>query len=165
MLVPHGAHAHVLQSPLFPPLTAPLVAAFGLRGAFVWPVFAFVALVPLFAAVRRQLVPETSWPLLAFVLVAANPLFFYALEFWEHVPAVTFLTAGLVMIGPALKGASSPARTAAGGALVGAGVLLRPEGAWLAAGLGLAMGPQHWLAFGGGAAALLLPAAALNYAH
>jgi hypothetical protein len=176
MLVPHGAHAHVLQSPLFPPLTAPLVAAFGLRGAFVWPALAFVALVPLFAAARRQLVPETSWPLLAFVVVAANPLVFYALEFWEHAPAVALLTGGVVLIAPALRGTGSLARTACGGALVGAGVLLRPEGAWLAAGLALALasrpaGPKPrpalppWLAFGAGAAALLLPAAALNYVH
>ena len=164
-IVPHGGHAHVLQSPLFPPLTAPLVAAFGVRGAYVWPVLGFVALVPLFAAARRRLVPETSWPLLAFVVVAANPLFFYALEFWEHVPAVACLTAGLVMVAPAIKGDGASARTAAGGALVGAGVLLRPEGAWLAAGLALALGPRHWLPFGGGAAALLLPAGALNYAH
>lgn len=175
MIVPHDGHAHVLQSPLFPPLTAPLVAALGLRGAYVWPLLAFVMLVPLLASARRQLVPETSWPLLAFVVVTANPSFFYALEFWEHVPAVALLSAGMVMAAPALKGGGSPGRTAAGGALVGAGVLLRPEGAWLAAGLGLALifpvaaanrpAMPLWLAFGGGAAALLLPAAALNYAH
>ena len=165
MVVPHGGHAHVLQSPLFPPLTAPLVAAFGLRGAYVWPAIAFLALVPLFAAARRQLLPDTSWAVLAFVVVAANPLFFYALEFWEHVPAVALLTAGLVLIAPALKGEGSPARTAAAGVLVGTGVLLRPEGAWLAAGLALVLAPRDWLPFGGGAAAVLAPAAALNYAH
>ena len=52
-----------------------------------------------------------------------------------------------------------------GGALAGAGVLLRPEGAWYAAGLALALGPRWWLSFGSGAAALLLPAAAVNYGH
>ena len=165
MVVPHGGHAHVLQSPLFPPLTAPLVAAFGLRGAYLWPALAFVALVPLLASAQRQLLPGTSWALLAFIVVAANPLFLYALEFWEHAPAVALLTAGTAMIAPALARTGSPARTAAGGALVGAGILLRPEGAWYAAGLALALGPRQWLPFGGGAAALLLPAGALNYAH
>jgi hypothetical protein len=165
MVVPHDGHAHVLQSPLFAPLTAPLVAAFGVRGAYVWPALAFVALVPLLASARRHLLPETSWAVLAWIVVAANPLFFYALEFWEHVPAVALLTAGIAMIAPALAGAGSHARTAVGGALVGAGVLLRPEGAWCAAGLALALGPRHWLPFGGGAAALLVPAAALNYVH
>jgi hypothetical protein len=165
MIVPHGDHAHVLQSPLFPPLTAPLIAAFGLRGAYVWPALAFIALVPLLAAARRTLLPGTSWAVLAWIVVAANPLFLYALEFWEHVPAVALLAAGTALVAPAMAGAGSPTRTAIGGALVGGGVLLRPEGAWLAAGLALALGPRHWLPFGGGAAALLLPAAAVNYTH
>ena len=176
MIVPHGDHAHVLQSPLFPPLTAPLIAAFGLRGAYVWPALAFIALVPLLAATRRALLPDTSWAVLAWIVVAANPLVLYALEFWEHAPAVAMLAAGMALVAPALAGAGSSARTAIGGALVGAGALLRPEAAWLAAGLALALasppaGPRPrpamplWLAFGGGAAALLLPAAALNYAH
>jgi hypothetical protein len=155
----------VLQSPLFPPLTAPLIAAFGLRGAYVWPALAFVALVPLLAAARRPLLPDTSWAVLAWIVVAANPLFLYALEFWEHAPAVAMLAAGTTLVAPAMAGAGSSARTVIGGALVGGGVLLRPEGVWLAAGLALALGPRHWLPFGGGAAALLLPAAALNYAH
>ena len=176
MVVPHGDHAHVLQSPLFPPLTAPLIAAFGLRGAYVWPALAFIALVPLLAAARRTLLPGTSWAVLAWIVVAANPLFLYALEFWEHVPAVALLAAGTTLVAPAMAGAGSPTRTAIGGALVGAGVLLRPEGAWLAAGLALALVSSPaglkprptmplWLPFGGGAAALLLPAAAVNFAH
>jgi hypothetical protein len=53
----------------------------------------------------------------------------------------------------------------AAGALAGAGVLLRPEGAWYAAGLALTLAPRLWPAFGGGAAALLLPAACLNVVH
>jgi hypothetical protein len=175
MVVPHGDHAHVLQSPLFPPLTAPLVAAFGLRGAYLWPALAFVALVPLFAGARRHLLPETSWAVLAWIVVAANPLFFYALEFWEHAPAVALLaastaTVAAVLVGVGVKGGGRPSagavrRVAVGGALVGAGVLLRPEGAWYAAGLALVLGPRLWLPFGAGAAALLLPAAALNYLH
>jgi hypothetical protein len=165
MIVPHGQHAHVLQSPLFPPLTAPLVALFGLRGAYVWPALAFVALVPLLATARRHLLPDTSWAVLAWIAVAAGPLLLYALEFWEHVPAVALLAAGTVMVAPCLAGAGSVTRVAAGGALAGAGVLLRPEAAWYATGLALALGPRWWPPFGGGAAGLLLPAAALNYAH
>jgi hypothetical protein len=163
MVVPHGGHAHVLQSPLFPPLTAPLVAAFGLRGAYIWPAVAFVALVPLCAATRRQLLPDTSWPLLAWIVVVANPLFFYALEFWEHAPAVALLVAGTTVVAPSFDGAGGRTRVALGGALVGGGILLRPEAAWYAA--GLVLGPRRWLPFGGGAAALLLPGAAANYVH
>ncbi|HZI78304.1 MAG TPA: hypothetical protein VFD69_02265 [Vicinamibacterales bacterium] len=165
MVVPHGEHAHVLQSPLFPPLTAPLVAAFGLRGAYVWPALAFIALVPLLATARRHLLPDTSGPVLAWIAVAASPLLLYALEFWEHAPAVALLAAGTAAAAPVLAGGGSRARVALGGALVGAGVLLRPEGAWYAAGLALALGPRHWLPFAGGAAALLVPAALVNYLH
>ena len=165
MVVPHGGHAHVLQSPLFPPLSAPLIAAFGLRGAYVWPALAFLALVPLLASARRQLLPETSWAVLAFIVVASNPLLFYALEFWEHAPAVALLAAGTAVVAPSFVRDLSAARVAAGGALVGAGILLRPEGAWYAAGLALALGPRRWLPFGSGAAALLLPAVILNYLH
>ena len=43
----HGQHAHALQSPLFPVLSAPFIAMFGLRGAYLLPVASFVALVPL----------------------------------------------------------------------------------------------------------------------
>jgi hypothetical protein len=165
MVVPHGDHAHPLQSPLFPPLTAPLVAAFGLRGAYVWPALAFVALVPLLAAVRTRVLPETSWPLLAWIVVAANPVFLYALELWEHAPAVALLAAGTAVLAPSLVNGGKAPHVVAGGALLGAGVLLRPEGVWYAAGLALAVGPRLWLPLGGGVAALLLPAAALNYLH
>jgi len=176
MVVPHGDHAHVLQSPLFPPLSAPLIAAFGLRGAYVWPALAFVSLVPLLLVARQQLLPDTSWALLAWIVVAANPLLLYALEFWEHAPAVALLAAATVVIAPSLSGGGSSARVAVGGALAGAGVLLRPEGAWYAAGLALTLASPPavlkprptktlWLAFGGGAAALLLPAALLNFMH
>jgi hypothetical protein len=99
------------------------------------------------------------------IVVAANPLFLYALEFWEHAPAVALLTAGTALIAPALRAPAHRRGRLAGGALVGAGVLLRPEGAWYAAGLALALGPRQWLPFGSGAAALLLPAGLLNYAH
>jgi hypothetical protein len=165
MVVPHDQHAHALQSPLFPPLTAPLVAAFGLRGAYVWPALAFLVLVPLLAAARRQLLRDTSWGVLAWITVTCNPLFFYALEFWEHAPAVALLAAGTVVVAPAIAGACSPLRVAFGGGLVGYGVLLRPEAAWYAAGLALVIGSRQWLPFGAGAAALLLPAAALNFWH
>ena len=176
MVVPHGDHAHVLQSPLFPPLTAPLLSLVGLRGAYVWPLLAFAAMLPLLAIARRHLVPGASWAMLAWIAVAASPLLFYALEFWEHAPAVALLAAATAVVAPALAGGGSALHVATGGAFVGLGVLLRPEGIWYAAGLALALvsppaglkprpAMPLWLAFGGGAAALLLPAALANYAH
>jgi hypothetical protein len=52
----HGDHAHALQSPLFPLVSAPPLAWLGLRGAIS--------------------------------AVLACPVFFYAFEIWEHVPAM-----------------------------------------------------------------------------
>ena len=54
MVVVHGGHAHALQSPLFPPLSAPIIATFGLRGAYVLPALAFIALCLLLEVIRRQ---------------------------------------------------------------------------------------------------------------
>lgn len=48
--VAHEDHAHGLQSPLFPILTAPLLAVFGLSGLYVLPALGFVALWPLLLA-------------------------------------------------------------------------------------------------------------------
>jgi len=165
MIVVHGAHGHPLQSPLFPPLSAPFIAAWGLRGAFVLPALAFVALVPLLELIRRRAAPEVAPSALAWLVIAANPLLLYALEFWEHAPAVALLTAATALALGGAHGAGSSRLAAAGGALAGAGVLLRPEGAWYAAGLVLTVARPRWLAFACGAAAVGLPFAAANYAH
>ena len=136
MVVVHGGHAHALQSPLFPPLSAPFIAAFGLRGAYVLPALAFVALC---SAARSAPAPGRARgapPLLAWLAIAANPLLFYALEYLgarARRGAAAGGTAAVALAARAPWLASGLA--AAGGALVGAGVLLRPEGAWYAAGL------------------------------
>src|SRR5262245_261133 len=91
----HEGHGDVLQSPLFPVISAPAIAALGLRGAYVLPVIAFVALLPLLDVIRRHATPDSSFTLLAWIGIAANPLFFYSLEFWEHSVAVAFIAASL----------------------------------------------------------------------
>jgi hypothetical protein len=125
--VAHGDHAHAVQSPLFPVLSAPLLSLFGLRGLYVLPALSFVAWLPLIAVLRRQLAPEAS-PVMAGVVAAlASPLFFYGLEFWEHAPAATALG-----ISTALAFATCWPRAAlwAAGAVGGLAMLLRPEAAW-----------------------------------
>jgi hypothetical protein len=165
MVIVHGSHAHALQSPLFPPLSAPFIAAFGLRGAYVLPALAFVALYSVLEVLRRLAVPEASPLLLAWLAIAANPVLFYALEYWEHAPAVALLAAGTAAVALAVTRGGSSGLAAAGGALVGAGVLLRPEGAWYAAGLLVTLARPRWLAFGAGAAAMAVPFATANYLH
>ena len=163
MVVAHGGHAHALQSPLFPPLSAPIIATFGLRGAYVLPALGFIALGLLLEVIRRHVIPDASRLLLAGLALAANPLLFYALEYWEHAPAVALLAGGTAAVAAARSGGSRLA--VAGGALVGAGVLLRPEGLWYAAGLLLTLARPHWLAFGSGAAFPLLAFGGANLLH
>jgi hypothetical protein len=129
MVALHDGHGDILQSPLFPLISAPAIAAFGLRGAYLLPAMAFVAMLPLLDVIRREAAPDSSFPLLAWTAVAANPLFFYSLEFWEHSVAVAFLAAGL---GAALVGWRCPRGgwRVASGALAGFAALLRPEAVW-----------------------------------
>ncbi len=164
MVAVHDGHGHVLQSPLFPVMSAPLIAALGVRGAYVLPAIAFIALLPVLNAMRRYAAPESSFLALAWIAVAANPLLFYSLEFWEHSPAVTLLagSSASAMLGYRSRGARW---IVASGALGGVSVLLRPEAVWYVAGLGLVIGRRQWIAFGCGVAAILIPFAAANFLH
>jgi hypothetical protein len=160
----HQGHGDVLQSWLFPLMSAPVIAALGLRGAYVMPAIAFVALLPLLDVVRRHAVPDSSFPLLVGIAVAANPLFFYSLEFWEHSLAAALLSAGLAA---ALVGwrFARAMWFAASGALASLAALLRPEAVWFVAGLGIVIGRRYWIAFACGVAAVVIPFAAANLAH
>lgn len=136
----HDQHAHALQSPLFPLLTAPLVAMLGLRGAYVLPALGFVLLLPLLRSMART-VPHVPVATLGICAVLANPLFFYAFEIWEHVPAVAVLAASTALAMPR-RGSSSTCQWL-GGALAGVAVLLRPEAIWYAFALGVLVGPSR----------------------
>lgn len=127
----HGDHAHALQSPVFPLLAAPLIAVWGLRGAYVLPLASFVALLPLLAMIRRRNDLETPLWLLVFIAVAANPMFFYALEFWEHGLATALLAAAtaLAMGRPNLRG-SGMHRPILAGVVAGLAIAVRPEALW-----------------------------------
>ena len=76
MVAVHGDHGHVIQSPLFPVVSAPLIASLGLRGAYVLPAIAFIVLMPLLNLLRRHAAPRTSIGVLACIAVGANPLLF-----------------------------------------------------------------------------------------
>ena len=123
----HGNHAHSLQSPVFPVVSAPFIAMFGLRGAYLLPLISFVALVPLLARIARQLAPDVSAATVSLVVIFAGPLLFYALEYWEHVPAIACLAGATALL-------FTPYGTArqliVSGALSAAAILLRPEALW-----------------------------------
>jgi len=129
----HGDHAHALQSPLFPLLSAPVVALGGLRAAYLLPAASFIAftyfsyLLAVFGGSRKLVA--------AVVVTAASPLFFYALEFWEHVPAAACLAASTWL---ALR-EQPRERLVAAGAISATACLLRPEGIWYVAGIFVAL--------------------------
>ena len=125
----HGQHAHALQSPLFPVLSAPLIAVFGLRGAYILPLIAFVALLPLLIRTAKHAAPDVSILTVGAVGIFAGPVLFYAFEFWEHVPAIACLAGAT-----ALLSASHSSRThlVVSGSLSALAILLRPEAVWYA---------------------------------
>jgi hypothetical protein len=136
MMALHEGHGDILQSPLFPLISAPAIATLGLRGAYVLPAIAFVLLLSVLDVIRRHAMPDCSFPLLAWIAVAANPLFFYALEFWEHSVAVVLVAASMAaaVIGGRFAQASW---LLASGAFAGLAALLRPEAVWFVGALGL----------------------------
>lgn len=163
MFAIHGDHLDPLQAPLFPILTAPLVALFGLRGVYVLPAVAFVLLIPLFEALRKRAMPDVSPHFMAAIALFANPIFFYAFEFWGHAPAIALCAGATVLSWP---DGGARWRIAAAGALMGVAMLLRPEAAWYLAGLlAASRRARPMLLMIGGAAAVLAPAALGSYAH
>lgn len=166
MISLHGDHGHVLQSPIFPVLSAPLIRAFGVRGAYVLPIVSFIALLPLLDAMRRHTMPETSFAVLAWIAIAANPVVFYALEYWEHAPAIALLAASVCAALLARTTPSSARRwMLVSGALGGCSVLLRPEAAWGLASMLLIVERRHWLTFALSTSAVMMPFGIANLVH
>lgn len=133
----HGDHAHLMQSPLFPVVTAPLVAAFGLRGAYVLPALAFVALFPLVVLIARALDAPLSRAALAVAAIACSPVTYYAFELWEHVPAVALLAASTAVAWR--PNGRDRTQGAVAGLLAGLATLLRPEAVWYAGALAITL--------------------------
>jgi hypothetical protein len=138
---PHGDHTHAVTSELFPLLTAPLIALFGLRGAYVLPALGFVVAVGAVSALGKALDPRRDALWTGVVAALVTPFLFYGLELWEHVPAVALGALGAVLT---VRSAASRAAGLpfAAGALFGAATLLRPEGAWFAVAVLIA---SRWL--------------------
>lgn len=123
----HGNHAHSLQSPVFPVVSAPFIAVFGLRGAYFLPLVSFLALVPLLARIARHVAPDVSAATVSLVGIFAGPLLFYALEYWEHVPAIACLAGATALL---CTPHVTPRRLIGSGSLSAAAILLRPEALW-----------------------------------
>lgn len=126
-------HAHAITSEFFPLLSAPLLAAFGLRGLYLLPALGFLALLAACAWLAHLLDPQRSPALAAAVAALGTPYLFYGLEFWEHAPALALGVGGAGWMLAAAR--SRPGRqsetvpTFLAGLLSGAAVVLRPEAA------------------------------------
>ena len=123
----HDGHAHSLQSPVFPVVSAPFIALFGLRGAYILPLISFVALLPLLARVARHVAPDVSMATLSLVGLFAGPVLFYAFEFWEHLPAIACVAGATALLSIPR---ATPMHLIASGSLSAAAILLRPEALW-----------------------------------
>ena len=132
---PHGNHAHALASPLFPILIAPLIALMGPRGAYVIPAVSLVLLVPVMTAIAGRLQVRGPRSLPGWAIALLSPLVFYALECWEHTPAVLGIATGWLLMLPDAAGRSRPV---AAGLATACAVLLRPEALWSGIALGAA---------------------------
>jgi hypothetical protein len=115
----HGDHSHAVTSEIFPIASAPFIALFGIRGAYVLPAIGFMLAIGGCVAIGRTL--DGRRPAVGLLLAAAlgTPLLFYGLEFWEHAPA-----AGAAAIATALWLRNRPLTA---GLLFGIAILLRPE--------------------------------------
>jgi len=120
----------------FPMLSALWLTLFGFRGLFAIPLAAaFVGLV-LFGYCGRALGWSPRWQQGGVALLAlATPFGFYAMTFWEHVPAAALFLGALMLLAPTLtsNGRTPLRRSWAGaGVLLGVATVLRPEYLWIA---------------------------------
>jgi len=115
----HGDHSHAVTSEIFPIASAPFIALFGIRGAYVLPAIGLMLALGGCVAIGRTL--DGRRPAAGLLLAAAlgTPLLFYGLEFWEHAPA-----AGAAALATALWLRNRPLTA---GLSIGVAVLLRPE--------------------------------------
>jgi hypothetical protein len=164
----HGDHAHATTSELFPVVTAPFVAAFGLAGAYVLPALGFLLALAATAWAGVALDARRSSAALVFTTAACTPLLFYGLEFWEHAPAVGIAALATAMF---VRWRSAGGLLTSG-FLLGVAVLLRPEAAWYCAGLAVGAwwlpsrpGVRHLVAVAVGMALVWVPAASAFFVH
>jgi len=129
----HGDHAHAVTSEFFPVLSAPMLALFGLRGLYILPALGLIATAAACAWLAIVLDPRRNAALVALAAGLGTPFLFYGLEYWEHTLALAAGVGGAaVLLNAARLRPGRDARTGAafaGGLLMGAAIVLRPEAA------------------------------------
>lgn len=115
----------IVFPPAFQIVTAWLYARFGTAGLYIIPMVSTVALLAWFVLLLKRCgIRPVMIALALFLLVFCSPLALYGVMFWEHLPAVFLLFAGLAFIVN-----TAPARLSAIflGIVSGLAVFLRPE--------------------------------------
>lgn len=165
--VVHRGHAHATTSLLFPAVTAPFIAMFGIYGAYVLPALSLLGLAWVMVALARRLEIGGNPALAGWAVALLSPVLFYSLECWEHAPAV--LAVALAIFVAMGNGRSGPLFA---GVAMGIAILLRPEAIWSALGLATSMtrggrgvSVARISAFVAAVAATLAPVAVFNLSH
>lgn len=127
----HDDHAHALTAEAFPLLSAPLLAALGLRGLYVLPAVGFIVTLLACGWLATILDGHRRAATVASIAALGTPFLFYGLEFWEHMPAVALgVTGAALLLAAAARRPGAPQSTSAAfcaGLLMGAAVVLRTE--------------------------------------
>ena len=134
-------------SPTYQCLVMPLQQALGPWGPVAVSIAGAVAAALAAAAIARRLGADATGQTAAFLLVGvAGPVFHYAIDVWEHAPALGVLLTGVALV----LGPPTPKRAALAGVCFGAASVLRAEmvvyvGVLAAVGIAIAEIRRRWL--------------------
>jgi len=123
-----GDRFHISYLPYFSMVSAPLYRLFGFPGLLLIPAAAGVGVVWVTYHALRLRAPGLAWAG-ALATGLGTPLLLYGAVFWDHTTAVVLSTGALALLCAEVDRLSSisPARMAAAGALLGAGLWVRSE--------------------------------------
>jgi len=168
----HGEHAHAVTPELFPLVSAPFIALFGLRGAYILP--ALGLLLALASTAWLALLLDRRRSAVAVLLTAflGTPLLFYGLEFWEHAVAAGVASLALALFVQSASASAGSGRFFGAGVLFGVAALLRPEALWFGAAALIAApllrsrpGWRQMAVAGAGLIAALIPLELYTFIH
>jgi hypothetical protein len=157
----------IVYPPLFQVVSAFFYARFGGAGLYILPMLCtLILLIWTIQLLKRCGISPVNIALAIFMLVFCSPLMLYGVMFWEHLPAVLLLFAGLSFI------VAPPAKAwvaVALGVLTGFAIWLRPEALMMVLLYSIAVVILYYrdrrpvyIAFGVGIALAILPWFAFN---
>ncbi|HET6256175.1 MAG TPA: hypothetical protein VFE32_19010 [Puia sp.] len=160
----------IVYPPLFQIISAFFYSEFGAAGLYILPMACTLVLLIWFVwLLKRCGIDPVYIALAVFILVFCSPLMLYGVMFWEHLPAVLLLFAGVSLI------AAPPAKRWTAGMLgicCGLAVWFRPEALMMVFLYGMAVAILFfrerravYVAFGIGIALAILPWFAFNVAE